>query len=169
MTNSRNLARTASTRRPASRPWRKLERYMLIGAGLIVGFFLGLWIREEPAKAVQKLIIPEVYFQCRSEQLPIPACEAFGRGELPSAEYMRTNLHYDACLSHGGSISQCDAAMRMIYRDMGQSLSERARERNRKQEECVAAANTRHTNPFDCYDPDKFGDLFVSPPSPVVQ
>jgi len=145
---------------------KNLERYALIGAGLGVGLFLGLWNREEPAKVAQKsgkLTVPEVYFQCMSEQLPVPTCEAFGRGKLPSAEYMRTNVHYDECLARGGSMSQCDAAMRVIYRNVRQNLSERAQEQNRKQEDCVAAAKANHISLFDCYDPDKVGDLSVSP------
>jgi hypothetical protein len=102
-------------------------------------------------------VYPDVYFQCVSDKLPMQVCEAFGQGQLPSAEYMRTNVHYDECIARGGSTTQCDAGVRVLCRDVQRDLTETVQERKKATDECVAARKADPTKGslFDCIDPDR--------------
>ena len=71
---------------------KKAERYASVGAALVVGVFIGA-----------RSGIHGVYAKCMEVNLPRTACDAFGRGELPSAEYTSTNVHYHECLGGGGT------------------------------------------------------------------
>jgi hypothetical protein len=102
-----------------------------------------------------KPIYSDVYLECFEERRSMTVCDAFGQGQLPPIEYMRTNINYDRCLARGGSTAQCDAGVRVMYRDIQRSLAEEAQRKAKEQKECLAATKGNAKGVVDCFDPDK--------------
>jgi hypothetical protein len=85
------------------------------------------------------------------------------QSQLIPPEYSRL---YDVCLADGKSKTACDAAIRIAIAYDAQLRREQARARAEKnKDECVEdhKRNPGKGNFFDCFDPDKVGDL--TPPS----